>query len=34
MTLMAFARTGASDAQGGSFGALAGTIKNLRKDKN
>ena len=34
MTLMAFARTGASDAQGGSFGALVGTIKSLRKDKN
>lgn len=33
MTLMAFARTGAMDAKGGTFGAIAGTIrKNLRDE--
>lgn len=29
MTLVAFARSGAGDDRGGSFGAIAGTIKNL-----
>ena len=33
MTLVAFARTGAMDAKGGTFGAIAGTIrKNLRDE--
>lgn len=31
ITLLAFARTGASDSKGGNFGAVMGTIKNLGK---
>ncbi len=32
ITLMAFARTGASDDKGGSYGAVLGTLKKLGKD--
>ena len=31
MTLMAFARSGASDDRGGSYGAVLGTLKNIEK---